>query len=82
MGVGEYMVYNNTNLIKYLQQLNAEIINTLTFNRLFFFLNYKNLQSSCCTYYTYLFNMLTPSITLPLRKKSISVVAIVTCNLK
>lgn len=36
MGVGEYMVYNNTNLIKYLQQLNAEIINTLTFNRLFF----------------------------------------------
>lgn len=35
MGVGEYMVYNNTNLIKYLQQLNAEIINTLTFNTLF-----------------------------------------------
>lgn len=40
----------------------------LTFNRLFL-KNYKNLQSSCCTYYTYLFNMLTPSITLPLRKK-------------
>lgn len=80
MGVGEYMVYNNINLIEYLQQLNAEIINMLTFNTLF--KNYKNLQSSCCTYYTYLFNMLTPSITLPLGKKSISVVAIVTCNLK
>lgn len=67
MGVGEYMVYNNINLIEYLQQLNAEIINMLTFNTLF--KNYKNLQSSCCTYYTYLFNMLTPSITLPLREK-------------
>lgn len=35
MGVGEYMVYNNINLIEYLQQLNTEIINMLTFNRLF-----------------------------------------------